>query len=393
MKYIITGGAGFIGSHLVEALVKQNKKIVVLDNLSTGRLDNIKPFLKKIKFINCDISKKGKWINEFNEKCYVFHIAALADIVPSMQNPEKYFNSNVKGTLNVLEACKKTKVIKFLYSASSSCYGVPKKYPTKENENIDLMYPYALTKKLGEDLIIHWSKVYKIPFVSLRLFNVYGTRSRTSGTYGAMFGVFLAQKIANKPFTVVGTDLSGVAQTEVITGPVANATVLGSKTFKTISSITPSANTTGNITLGFTGVGITTTGVTGSATLDGVAMSADVANNIFTISSGLAAGLKVKYSGLGADGSVYYGDSLLDKLTSYISTALTSTKDGSVASRIISLNKEITSESTLLTNLNTKFESTRARYLSQFTAMEQAVTSLKSTGEYLTNLFEAMNKD
>ena len=205
MKYIITGGAGFIGSHLVEALVKQNKKIVVLDNLSTGRLDNIKPFLKKIKFINCDISRKGKWINEFNEKCYVFHLAALADIVPSMQNPEKYFNSNVKGTLNILEACKKTKVIKFLYSASSSCYGVPKKYPTKENENIDPMYPYALTKKLGEDLIIHWSKVYKIPFVSLRLFNVYGTRSRTSGTYGAMFGVFLAQKIANKPFTVVGT--------------------------------------------------------------------------------------------------------------------------------------------------------------------------------------------
>ena len=205
MKYIITGGAGFIGSHLVEALVKLNKKIVVLDNLSTGRLDNIKPFLKKIKFINCDISKKGKWINEFNKKCYVFHLAALADIVPSMQNPEKYFNSNVKGTLNILEACKETKVIKFLYSASSSCYGIPKKYPTKENENIDPMYPYALTKKLGEDLIIHWSKVYRIPFISLRLFNVYGTRSRTSGTYGAMFGVFLAQKIANKPFTVVGT--------------------------------------------------------------------------------------------------------------------------------------------------------------------------------------------
>ena len=198
---------------------------------------------------------------------------------------------------------------------------------------------------------------------------------------------------SSKTFTVVGTDLSGVAQTEVITGPAANATVLGSKTFKTISSITPSANTTGNITLGFTGAAITTAGVTGSATLGGVAMSADVANNIFTISSGLAAGLKVKYSGLGADSSVFYGQSLLDKLTSYISTALTSTKDGSVASRITSLNKEITLENTLLTDLNTRFESTRSRYLTQFTAMEQAVTSLKSTGEYLTNLFEAMNKD
>lgn len=204
MKYIITGGAGFIGSHLVETLVNQNKRVVVLDNLSTGRIDNIKPFLKKIKFIKCDLSKKGNWTNEFNEKCYIFHLAALADIVPSMQNPKKYFNSNVIGTLNLLEACRKIKVKKFLYSASSSCYGIPSKYPTKENEKIDPMYPYALTKKLGEDLIVHWSKVYKIPFVSLRLFNVYGTRSRTSGTYGAMFGVFLAQKIASKPFTIVG---------------------------------------------------------------------------------------------------------------------------------------------------------------------------------------------
>jgi flagellar capping protein FliD len=194
-------------------------------------------------------------------------------------------------------------------------------------------------------------------------------------------------------FTVVGTDLSGNAQTELITGPAANGTVLGAKTFKTITSITPSANTTGNISMGFTGAGITTTGVTGSATLDSVAMSADVTNNIFSIGSGLAAGLKVKYSGLGATGSVYYGQSLLDKFTSYISTALTSTKAGSVASRITTLNNEITSESSLLTDLNTKFETTRSRYLQQFTAMEQTVTSLKSTGEYLTNLFEAMNKD
>ena len=205
MKHIITGGAGFIGSHLVEELIKKRQRVIVLDNLSTGRIDNIKPFLKKIKFIRCDIAKKGKWINEFKGECYIYHLAALADIVPSMQNPEKYYNSNVTGTLNILEACRKAKVKKFLYSASSSCYGIPKTYPTKENEKINPMYPYALTKKLGEDLIVHWSKVYKIPFVSLRLFNVYGTRSRTSGTYGAMFGVFLAQKIANKPFTVVGS--------------------------------------------------------------------------------------------------------------------------------------------------------------------------------------------
>ena len=205
IKYIITGGAGFIGSHLVEALVKKKNKVVVLDNLSTGRFENIKKFIRNIKFINCDISKKGKWIKEFKGNCYVFHLAALADIVPSIQNPKKYFQSNVVGTLNVLEACKNANIIKLVYSASSSCYGISKKYPTKETTKIDPIYPYALTKKIGEDLILHWSNVYKIPFVSLRLFNVYGTRSRTSGTYGAMFGVFLAQKLSNKPFTIVGS--------------------------------------------------------------------------------------------------------------------------------------------------------------------------------------------
>ncbi len=206
-KYIITGGAGFIGSHLVEYFVKKNKKVVVLDNLSTGRLENIKKFRGKIKFIKCDISKKGKWMKEFQGRYYVFHLAALADIVPSIQNPTEYFESNVKSTLNLLESCRKGKILKFLYSASSSCYGIPDKYPTKENQKINPMYPYALTKKIGEDLIIHWSKIYKIPFISLRLFNVYGTRSRTSGTYGAMFGVFLAQKLSKKPFTIVGSGL------------------------------------------------------------------------------------------------------------------------------------------------------------------------------------------
>ena len=205
MKYIITGGAGFIGSHIAERLVNQNKRVVILDNLSTGRLDNIKKFKNKLKFIKCDISKKGNWVKEFNNRCVVFHLAALADIVPSIQNPRRYFQSNVEGTLNILEACKDAKISKFLYSASSSCYGIPKNYPTNENEKINPIYPYALTKKMGEDLIIHWSKVYKIPFISLRLFNVYGTRSRTSGTYGAMFGVFLAQKLSKKPFTVVGS--------------------------------------------------------------------------------------------------------------------------------------------------------------------------------------------
>ena len=197
---------------------------------------------------------------------------------------------------------------------------------------------------------------------------------------------------SNKTFTVIGTDLSGNAQTEVITGPAANATVLGSKTFKTISSITPSANTTGNITLGFTGVGITTTGVTGSATLDNIAMSADTINKTFMATSGNGAGIKIAYSGLGANATIYYGQSIIEKLTEFLTSTLQSSS-GTIATRETTLSTEVTEQSLLLTELNTKFESSRARYLQQFTAMETAVTSLKSTGEYLTNLFEAMNSD
>ncbi len=203
MKYLITGGAGFIGSHLVEKLLNKNNNIIVLDNYSTGRRENLKNF-KNVNLFKCDISKKGNWFKKFKDVDCVFHIAALADIVPSINNPVKYYNSNVNGTLNVLEACKKYSVKKMIYTASSSCYGIPSKYPTAETENIDNQYPYALTKYLGEQLCLHWGKLFNIDVISLRLFNVYGTRSRTSGTYGAMFGVFLAQKLARQPFTVVG---------------------------------------------------------------------------------------------------------------------------------------------------------------------------------------------
>lgn len=207
MKVIVLGGAGFIGSHLCDYLIKKKCSVKIIDNLSTGRLDNISHIKNKIKFIKADISQKGKWINEFKNQDYIFHLAALADIVPSIDHPRKYYNANVTGTLNVLEAVKKFNIKKLIYAASSSCYGIPKKYPTKETEIISPQFPYAVTKYLAEELIMYWSKIYKINFISLRLFNVYGPRSRTSGTYGAMFGVFLAQKLAGKPFTMVGNGL------------------------------------------------------------------------------------------------------------------------------------------------------------------------------------------
>ena len=204
MKVLVTGGAGFIGSHVVDKLLSLKCEVVVLDNFSTGRRENIEHLRNSINVVKCDISKRGKWEELFQGVGWVFHIAALADIVPSIENPRDYYASNVDGTFNVLEACRRHDVQKVVYAASSSCYGIPETFPTKETAEIKPEYPYALTKNIGEQLVAHWNNVYGIPSVSLRFFNVYGPRSRTSGTYGAVFGVFLAQKLAGQPFTVVG---------------------------------------------------------------------------------------------------------------------------------------------------------------------------------------------
>ncbi len=204
MISLITGGGGFIGSHLAEKLVKLKHKVIVIDNFSIGRKSNLKNIQNKIKIINQSILNEKEIEKYFKSVDNVFHLAAMADIVPSIENPKLYFDINVKGTLNILNLSVKNKIKRFIYIASSSSYGIPKNYPTSENSKIDPQYPYALTKRLGEELVMHYSKIYKLNSTSLRFFNVYGPRARTSGTYGAVFGVFLAQKIAGKPFTVVG---------------------------------------------------------------------------------------------------------------------------------------------------------------------------------------------
>ncbi len=206
MKCIVTGGAGFIGSHLVDRLLDDGHKVTVLDNFSTGRrntLDHVKSNAN-LSIHNVDIAEFETISAHFARVDWVFHVAALADIVPSIENPLAYHRSNVDGTVNVLEASRRNGIKRFIYTASSSCYGIPNIYPTPESADIRPQYPYALTKYLGEECVMHWYEVYKIPVVSLRLFNVFGPRSRTSGTYGAVFGVFLAQKLRKKPFTVVG---------------------------------------------------------------------------------------------------------------------------------------------------------------------------------------------
>jgi len=205
-RAIVTGGAGFIGSHLVERLLGDGHEVVVLDNFSTGRVENLNHVRSnpQLTIHQAEISNYGEIAPFFTGIAWVFHLAALADIVPSIKNPLTYHRANVDGTIAVLEATRASGAKRFIYAASSSCYGITDQFPTPETSPIRPMYPYALTKYLGEQYVLHWNKIYKLPAVSLRLFNVYGPRSRTSGAYGAVFGVFLAQKLAGKPFTVVG---------------------------------------------------------------------------------------------------------------------------------------------------------------------------------------------
>jgi UDP-glucose 4-epimerase len=206
VKALVTGGAGFIGSHLVTTLVDAGHEVVVIDNFSTGRRENLASVLTygHLTVIRADVADPDSIAAHFDGVDWVFHLAGLADIVPSIADPSRYHRSNVDGTLAVLEASRRAGVKRFVYAASSSCYGIPDLYPTPETALPRPQYPYALSKWLGEQLVLHWGAVYRLPVVSLRLFNVYGPRSRTTGAYGAVFGVFLAQKLHNQPFTVVG---------------------------------------------------------------------------------------------------------------------------------------------------------------------------------------------
>jgi len=205
-RVIVTGGDGFIGSHLVERLLKEGHEVIVLDNYSTGRPENLANFRDntRLQVRQVDIADHGTIQPFFKGIEWAFHLAALADIVPSIQQPYAYHRANVEGTVAVLEAARSAGVKRFIYVASSTCYGIPDKYPTLETAPARPMFPYALTKYIAEQYVMHWHQLYKLPCLSLRFFNVYGPRSRTSGTYGAVFGVFLAQKLAGKPFTVVG---------------------------------------------------------------------------------------------------------------------------------------------------------------------------------------------
>ena len=202
---LVTGGAGFIGSHMVDLLAEKGFKVRIIDNLAGGSLDNIVQHSKNKNIIleETDLRCLSAESKIFSDLKYVFHFAGIGDIVPSIEKPVDYMSVNVMGTLNVLEACRKAALEKFVYAASSSCYGLART-PTDESEPITTLYPYALSKFQGEQTSLNWQRIYGIPVNSIRIFNAYGTRSRTSGAYGAVFGTFLKQKLEGKPFTVVG---------------------------------------------------------------------------------------------------------------------------------------------------------------------------------------------
>lgn len=202
---LVTGGAGFIGSHIVDLLLEKEFEVRVIDNLSGGRLKNLEQHKSNplLYFYNLDITDIEIKNPIFSNVKWLFHLAGIGDIVPSIEKPLEYFNANSYGTARIAEAARIAGVEKVVYAASSSCYGIAN-VPTTEQAPINPQYPYALTKYLGEVTLLHWHQVYGLPVNSIRIFNAYGPRSRTSGAYGAVFGVFLKQKISGKALTVVG---------------------------------------------------------------------------------------------------------------------------------------------------------------------------------------------
>jgi UDP-glucose 4-epimerase len=198
MRALVTGGAGFIGSHLVDRLIAEGHEVDVWDDFSSGRAENVNPAVRWVNILDGDdtgLQAEYDWL---------FHLAARADLIGSIAEPSDYIRRNVMDTVHWLQEARRMGVQRFIYAASSSCYGAFPVTPTREREALRPAHPYALSKKMGEDLVLHWASVYRLPAVSLRLFNVYGPRARTRGGYGAVMGTFLAQRAQGVPLTVIG---------------------------------------------------------------------------------------------------------------------------------------------------------------------------------------------
>ena len=203
--FLVTGAAGFIGSHMVDYLLKRKFKVIGIDNLKNGNFNNIKHNIsnKKFFFLKKDIIKYKFTKKKFKKIDYIFHFAGLGDVVTSIENPSLYIEQNIIGTSKVFDVARNFNVKNMVYAASSSCYGINNKQ-INENEKILIEHPYALSKYLGEFVLFSLAKIYGVKVNSIRIFNAYGPRVRSNSNYGAVFGVFFKQKMSRKPLTVVG---------------------------------------------------------------------------------------------------------------------------------------------------------------------------------------------
>ena len=226
-KAIVTGGAGFIGSNLVNRLIEKGIEVVVLDNLSTGKEENINP---KAKFIQCDISKSSIFDLMYNMKGadVVFHLAALARVQPSIEDPIPFNEVNITGTLNILLAAHKTGIKRVIYSASSSAYGNTDILPTPEAAPTNPLSPYGLQKYVGEQYCKMFSEVYGLDTVSLRYFNVYGEQMNFGGAYKTVIAVFIEQMQKGEKLNIVNEGNQRRDFTYV--GDVCNANILAATT-------------------------------------------------------------------------------------------------------------------------------------------------------------------
>ena len=204
-KYLVTGGAGFIGSNIVEELVKRKEDVVVLDDLSEGKMENIEPFLDKITFIEGDIRNDEELEKAFVEIDYVLHQAALRSVPKSMTRAMAYNDVNVTGTLNVLKKAAEKKVKRLVFASSSSLYGNTEKFPQEESDMPDPISPYATTKLLGEYYCKLYSNSFGLETVCLRYFNVFGPRQSLENEYAVLIPKFATCMFHDKKPPIYGT--------------------------------------------------------------------------------------------------------------------------------------------------------------------------------------------
>tara|TARA_Y100000004_G_C8922086_1_gene415905 strand:+ start:54 stop:962 length:909 start_codon:yes stop_codon:yes gene_type:complete len=203
MKYIVTGGAGFIGSHIVDRLVDDGNEVISLDDESATSNEEFYWNTRAEKAV-IDICDYDKIEPIFNGVDCVFHLAAESRIQPAIENPCKASATNVLGTCNVLQAARENGVDRVIYSSTSSAYGLTNSPPLTEDMPTDCLNPYSVTKVAGEDLCRMYNKLFGLKTVIFRYFNVYGERQPVKGQYAPVVGIFLRQRGDNQPLTIVG---------------------------------------------------------------------------------------------------------------------------------------------------------------------------------------------